>query len=45
MKELAGLLVTMFFMVVGAALIGGLLFILLDVVLQPTDSDDSDHRF
>lgn len=44
MKELAGLLVTMFFMVVGVAFIGGCLFILLDVVLQPADSDESERR-
>ncbi|MBD8129064.1 hypothetical protein IFU23_06545 [Pantoea agglomerans] len=45
MSNLAGLLVTMFFMVLGVAFIGGLLFILLDVVLQPADSDDSERRF
>lgn len=45
MKELAGLLVTMFFMVPGVAFIGGCLFILPDVVLQSTDGDDSDRRF
>jgi len=45
MGNLLGLLVTMFFMVLGVAFIGGCLFILLDVVLQPTDSDESDRRF
>lgn len=45
MSDIAGLLVTMFLMVLGVAFIGGLMFILLDVVLQSTDRDDSERRF
>lgn len=45
MKELAGLLVTMFFLVLGVAFIGGCLFILLDVVLQSSGESDSERRF
>lgn len=45
MSDIAGLLVTMFLMVLGVAFIGGCLFVLLDVVLQSTDCDDSERRF
>lgn len=45
MSELTGLLVTMFFLVLGVAFIGGCLFILLDVLLPSTDGGDSERRF
>lgn len=45
MSELVGLLVTMFFMVLGTAFIGGCLFILLDVVMQASSDSDSERRF
>jgi len=42
---MAGLLVTMFFLVLGGAFIGGCLFILLYVVLQSSGESDSERRF
>ena len=45
MSDIAGLLVVMFFMVLGVAFIGGCLFILLDVVLQSSGESDSERRF
>lgn len=45
MSELTGLLVTMFFLVLGVAFIGGCLFILLDVLLQSSDCEDKQRRF
>ena len=45
MSDIAGLLVTMFFLVLGVAFIGGCLFILLNVVLQSSGESDSERRF
>lgn len=45
MSHLGVMLITMFFLVIGAAVIGGIAFILLDLMLRPVGGNDSDREF